>query len=178
MSLREEYKKTIKKELKEKLGLSNIHEVPELKAVIVNVGMGRFTREKKDYSDIESNIISITGQKPNVRTARMSISNFKLRKGMPVGLKVTLRGQRMYDFVSKLVNVVLPRIRDFRGISKRSFDKDANYHMGIKEVGVFPDIRPDELKLNHGIQISFITNSKNKEANLELFKSFSFPFNK
>ncbi|PIS32207.1 50S ribosomal protein L5, partial [Candidatus Peregrinibacteria bacterium CG08_land_8_20_14_0_20_41_10] len=120
----------------------------------------------------------ITGQKPALRRAHKSISNFKLRKGMPVGLMVTLRGERMFDFVERLIGVVLPRIRDFRGISKRSFDGRGNYSLGIHDQSVFPEINPDEAVKNRGLEITFVTTAQTNEAGEKLLSAFGFPFKK
>lgn len=176
MTFLETYNKKIAGDLMKSLNLDNVHEVPAIKAVVLNVGMGRLLKDKKDYSEITKNIVRVSGQKPVVTLAKKSISNFKLREGMPVGMKVTLRGKRMYDFIEKLISVVLPRIRDFKGISDTSFDEEGNYHFGVKEIGIFPDIAPDELKENHGLQISLLTNTNNKEHVRALLKAFSFPF--
>jgi len=158
------------------LNLKNINAVPKVSKVVVNIGMGKALAGSKDYSFFSDNLTKITGQKPMVSIAKKSISNFKLREGMPVGLYVTLRGEKMYNFLSKLVNIVLPRVRDFRGISSRSFDGRGNYSLGLKEHIVFPEINADDISKIHGLEINVITTAKdNQQAHL-LLKKMGFPF--
>lgn len=175
--LQEKYEKTIVPELKKALTEENLHALPTLKKVSVSVGIGSMVGSgNKDFSHIEKNLASITGQKPYLRKARKAISNFKLRAGMPVGLTVTLRGRRMYDFVERLANVALPRVRDFQGISVRGFDGQGGYSLGIKESSIFPEIRSDDVSKTHGLQVNISTNAQsNKEAYL-LLKSLGLPF--
>lgn len=176
LSLKDRYRQEIAGELQKKLGLSNINAVPKLSKVIINVGIGKMMAGGKDYSDVEQNIKNIAGQKPVIAKSRKAISNFKLREGMPVGVHATLRGPRMYDFVSKFVNITLPRTRDFRGISPRSFDGKGNYSLAIKEHTVFPEINPDDIVKHHGVQITFVTTAKTNEEAFELLKALGFPF--
>lgn len=176
MKLKQEFESKLSKELAKTLGIKNISAVPKVEAISINVGIGSMMQNSKDYSKVENNLAIITGQKPRLRKARKSISNFKLREGMPVGLSVTLRGERMYDFINKLVNIVMPRIRDFRGISKKSFDNQGNYSIGITEHTVFPEINPDDIVTPHGIQISVKTTTNDKEQAYELLKLLGFPF--
>jgi large subunit ribosomal protein L5 len=164
--------------LKETLKIENINAVPKVKCVKINVGLGPYIAAKKDYSDIISNIAAISGQKPIVTKARKSISNFKIREGMPVGITVTLRGKRMYDFVSRLVNITFPRIRDFRGIPLKGFDGHGNYTIGISENTVFPEINPDNIEKIHGLQVTIVTSAVNDKDGLELLKTLGFPFQK
>jgi len=178
MKLKEIYQKEIAKKLQTELCLTNIWQVPHLRCVKVNLGIGSLMKESKDYSGLEKNLALITGQKPALRRAHKSISNFKLRKGMPVGLMVTLRGERMFDFVERLIGVVLPRIRDFRGISKRSFDGRGNYSLGMHDQSVFPEINPDEAVKNRGLEITFVTTAQTNEAGEKLLSAFGFPFKK
>lgn len=176
ISLKEKFQKEIAPELQKQLKFKNINSVPKLTKININVGIGKMLAGGKDFSDIEKNITMIAGQKPVIAKAKKAISNFKLRQGMPVGIHVTLRGQRMYDFVSKFVNIVLPRTRDFRGISPRSFDGKGNYSIAIKEHTVFPEINPDDIIKHHGLQLTFVTTAKNNEDALILFKALGFPF--
>lgn len=177
--LQEHYKKELSKKLLTELGLKNAHEVPKIVKVVVNVGIGKFYNTvSKDFKPIEENIALITGQKPTVRPARVSVSNFKLRAGTPNGLTVTLRGKKMYDFISKLVNVALPRVRDFRGIPVNSFDKQGNYSLGIRDHTVFPEARVDDESKSFSLQITIVLNSKEKEHSFLLLKELGFPFKK
>lgn len=156
----------------------NKHAVPKLTKIVVSVGIGSYMQRSKDYSAIEKNLAQLTGQKPVMRKSKKAISNFKLREGMPVGLQVTLRGPRMYAFVSKLINVVMPRVRDFRGMSLRSFDGHGNYSMGLNEQTVFPEVKQDDGMLLHGVQITFSTTAMNNDDGMALMKAMAFPFQK
>jgi len=176
LTLRERFNKNILPELQKELKVKNFNAIPRVKMVKINVGIGKLTGLGKDYSFIVDNITSITGQKPMVAKARIAISNFKLKKGQPVGVYVTLRGNRMYDFLNKLVNVVFPRVRDFRGISPRSFDGQGNYTVAIRESTVFPEINPDDLTKIHGIEVTVVTSAKNNEEGYKLLKAMGFPF--
>ena len=178
-NLKQEFQKKILPELKETLGYKNPMAVPKLEKITVNVGIGtHLTSGGKDYSDVVKNISELTGQKPIVTKAKKAISNFKTREGMPVGVKTTLRGERMYDFVNKLVNIVFPRVRDFRGISRKAFDGRGNYTVGIKEHTVFPEINPDDIVKIHGLEVSISTSAKNNEEGYRLLKALGFPFKK
>jgi len=176
LNLKDKYSKEIAPELKKKLGVKNISAVPKITKVIVNVGIGKLLAGGKDYSEILENISMIAGQRPIVSKSKKAISNFKLRENMPVGIFVTLRGQKMYDFISKFVNITLPRMRDFRGISTRSFDGTGNYSLALKEHTVFPEINPDDMVKVHGVQITFVTSAKDNESAFQLLKAFGFPF--
>jgi large subunit ribosomal protein L5 len=132
----------------------------------------------KDYSDIEKNVMMISGQKPVVTKAKKAISNFKLREGMPNGITVTLRGERMYDFVHRLVNVTCPRMRDFRGVSPKAFDGKGNYSLGIKDCSVFGEINPDDIAHIHGVQVTVVTTAKDDESAMKLLSALNFPFKK
>jgi len=179
MKLQERFKKEIAPALQKKLGTKNVSAVPTLKKVTVNAGLGSFyTSGTKDFSEFIDNIKAITGQKPVVTKSKKAISNFKIRIGMPNGIMVTLRGPRMWDFINKLVNVVMPRIRDFRGISKKAFDGKGNYAFGIKEHLVFPEINPDDIVKIHGLQVCITTTAKNNEDGLCLLEALGFPFKK
>lgn len=176
ISLKEQYDKEIAPSLQKDLGITNKHAIPALKMVKLNVGIGSIIAGKKDYSEIVENLAAISGQKPIVTKARKSISNFKLREGMPVGATVTLRGKKMYDFMNKLINVTFPRIRDFRGVSVRGFDGRGNYSIGIKENTVFPEINPDNADKIHGLQVTIVTSATNNEDGYKLLKAMGFPF--
>ena len=179
MSLKESYSSEIAPKLKETLWLDNVMEIPKFEKVVLNMGVGTYIRTgNKDYSVLKDHLALISGQAPVVKLAKKSISNFKLREGMPVGLMVTLRGDTMYNFLDKLVNVVLPRVRDFRGISPKSFDTDGNYNFGIKEHTIFPEVPQDDVVKNHGIQITVKTTAQSKEAGKELLTLAWFPFSK
>lgn len=179
MSLKETYIKKIAPELHKKLALENVMEIPKIEKVVLNMGIGTYIRQgNKDYSVLQDHLARISGQAPVVKLARKAISNFKLRAGMPVGLTVTLRGDAMYNFLDKLVNIVLPRVRDFRGINKNSFDTEGNYNFGIKEHTIFPEVPQDDVVKNHGIQITIKTTAKTKEQWRELLTLMGFPFSK
>ncbi len=176
LTLRERFSKTIQPELKKELNIKNANAVPSVKMVKLNVGIGKLTGMGKDYSYVVENLAAISGQKPMVAKARIAISNFKLKKGQPVGVYVTLRGTRMYNFLNKLINVVFPRVRDFRGISPRSFDGHGNYTVAIKESTVFTEINPEDLNKIHGIEVTVVTTAKNDKEGLQLLKKLGFPF--
>ncbi|MDD3793214.1 MAG: 50S ribosomal protein L5 [Candidatus Gracilibacteria bacterium] len=177
--LKEKYLKEISPALKEKLNISNVMEIPKLEKVVLNMGIGTYVRTgNKDFSSLQEHLTLIAGQACTVRYAKKAVSNFKLRAGMPVGLSVTLRGDRMYDFLDKLIHAVLPRVRDFRGVNKNGFDAQGNYNFGIKEHSIFLEVPQDDVVKNHGIQITIKTTAKNKEAGKELLTMMGFPFSK
>lgn len=178
MNLSEKYQKEIRPNLLKSLGLKNINAVPRLEKVKVNVGIGTFMRNNKDYSEILENIVAITGQKPVVNKATKAISNFKLKIGMPVGISVTLRKKKMYDFLDRLINIVLPRVRDFQGIPNKSFDKNGNYSFGIKDCSVFPELDIEDITKTHGLQITVTTSAKTAEEGKSLLTEMGFPFKK
>lgn len=179
MYLKEKYKTQIAPELGKKLGMTNVMQIPKVEKIVLNMGIGTFIRSgNKDYSVLKNHLSMIAGQAPSVRFAKKAISNFKLKEGMPVGLCVTLRGESMYNFLEKLINVVLPRVRDFRGINKNSFDKEGNYNFGIKEHSIFLEVPTDDVVKNHGLQITIKTSAKTKEAGRELLTAMGFPFSK
>lgn len=175
-TLRENFYTDLLPKLQEELGIKNPLAVPKLEKIIINVGLGPFLAAKKDYSEILNNIAIITGQMPVVTKARKSISNFKIREGNPVGVSVTLRSNKMYDFMNKLINITFPRVRDFRGLSKRAFDGKGNYTVGISENIVFPEINPDTIDKIHGLQITICTTAKDNEGGFKLLKAMGFPF--
>ncbi|MDP2089964.1 MAG: 50S ribosomal protein L5 [Candidatus Gracilibacteria bacterium] len=177
--LKEKYLKEIAPALKEKLEVSNVMEVPRLEKVVLNMGIGTYIRQgNKDFSSLQEHLSLIAGQACTVRYAKKAVSNFKLRAGMPVGLTVTLRGEAMYNFLEKLINVVLPRVRDFRGINKKGFDNQGNYNFGVKEHSIFLEVPHNDVIKNHGLQITVKTTAKNKEAGKELLTQMGFPFSK
>ncbi|MDD2870618.1 MAG: 50S ribosomal protein L5 [Candidatus Gracilibacteria bacterium] len=177
--LKEKYIKEIAPALKEKLGVSNVMEVPKLEKVVLNMGIGTYIKQgNKDFSSLQEHLSLIAGQACTVRYAKKAISNFKLRAGMPVGLSVTLRGDAMYNFLEKLIHVVLPRVRDFRGINKKGFDNQGNYNFGVKEHSIFLEVPHNDVIKNHGLQITVKTTAKNKEAGKELLTQLGFPFSK
>lgn len=177
-SLKQQYQKTIAPKLQKELKKDNVWSVPRLKMVKLNVGIGPLVTNKKDYSEVVTNLAAITGQKPIVTKARRAISNFKIRENMPVGVTVTLRGKRMYDFVYKLINVTFPRIRDFRGFPMKCLDDKGNVNVGLRENSVFPEVNPDNIEKIHGLQVTIVTTAQNKEDGYGLFKALGFPFQK
>jgi len=178
MSLRKHYTSTVLPKLQKELK-KNVNALPRLEKVVVNMGIGSLvTGGQKDYSLFEKHLTLITGQKPVLSKSRMAISNFKLREGLPVGLTVTLRGQRMYDFLEKLIHVVLPRVRDFQGLRAKSIDQAGNFNLGLKEQTLFPEIIQDDVIKTHGIQITVVTKSQSSEDSLLLLQNIGFPFHK
>ena len=177
-ALYDKYQKEIVPHLMKELGLKNPMQIPRIEKVVVNVGMGTFLGGSKDYSFVEENMTAITGQKPVVRKARLSVSNFKLREGMPVGLMTTLRGQSAYHFLYKVINVVYPRVRGFQGVKRNIFDKRGNCSFGFKEHTVFPESPVTDANKTHGIQVTVVTNTGNSEHAQKLMEAFGFPFKK
>lgn len=175
-TLQKTYKEKMIPALMKDLGVKNIHAVPKITAVQINVGIGSAVVAGKDPEEVVKNITLISGQKPVVVHSKKAISNFKLKINMASGVVVTLRGKRMYDFLTKLINIVFPRIRDFRGISKKSFDGRGNYSIGIHEHIVFPEIQSDDITKTHGVQITIQTNAGTNERGLALLRAFGFPF--
>ncbi|PIT87958.1 MAG: 50S ribosomal protein L5 [Candidatus Magasanikbacteria bacterium CG10_big_fil_rev_8_21_14_0_10_40_10] len=177
-NLYKKYKKEVVPALQKELGLKNIMQVPKITKVVLNVGVGRFVKDKAMLDNVENTLLKITGQRPIKNKAKKSISNFKIREGMEVGLSVTLRAGKMYDFLEKLISVTLPRVRDFRGIPDKSFDKKGNYAFGFKEHVAFPEIRVDEADKIHGLQVVICTTAKNGEQAKKLLTYLGFPFKK
>lgn len=179
MSLKEKYLKEIVPKLKKDLWLANIMEVPKLEKVVLNMWIWTYVRTwNKDFSSLQQHLALIAGQAPTVRYAKKAISNFKLRAGMPVWLSVTLRWDAMYNFIDKLVNIVLPRVRDFRGINKKWFDNEGNYNFWIKEHTIFLEVPQDDVVKTHGLQITLKTTAKSKDAGRALLDTLGFPFSK
>lgn len=177
--LKTRYTEEMVPKLKEKLGIKNVMAVPKVTKVTLNAGIGNIvSKGDKNYDHVVENITAITGQKPVLRRAKKSVSNFKVREGMVIGISVTLRGEKMYAFLNKLVNIVFPRVRDFRGISLKAFDGNGNYAIGFKEHIVFPEISPDDVMKIHGLQVNISTTAKNNEEGLALLTEMGFPFKK
>jgi large subunit ribosomal protein L5 len=174
--LREQYREEIVPRLTEELGYSNVMEVPRVEKVVVNIGVGEALQNAKALDAASSDLASITGQKPAIRKARKSIANFKLRAGSAVGAKVTLRGERMFDFLDRLINVALPRQRDFRGISPDAFDGRGNYTLGLKEQLVWPEIAYDQIDRVRGMEITIVTTAKTDEEGRRLLSLMGMPF--
>lgn len=178
MSLRKHYTSTVLPTLKKELK-KNVNALPRLEKVVVNMGIGSLvTGGQKDYSLLEKHLTLITGQKPVLSKSRKAISNFKLREGQAVGLTVTLRGQRMYDFLEKLIHVVLPRVRDFQGLKPKSIDHAGNFNLGLREQTLFPEIIQDDVIKTHGVQVTVVTKSESPEDSLLLLQTIGFPFHK
>ena len=173
--LKEKYNQEIKISLQKKLGLSNVMEVPEIKKITLNMGVGEAVQDKKTVEKAVADIEKLSGQKALITRARKSVASFKIREGMPIGAKVTLRRQRMYEFLDRLINVALPRVRDFRGLNRKSFDGNGNYSLGVKEQIIFPEIDYDKIDKIRGLDISITTSAKNDEEGLALLKEFNFP---
>ena len=173
--LKEKYNQEIKNNLQKKLGLSNVMEVPEIKKITVNMGVGEAVQDKKTIEKAVADLEKISGQKVLVTRARKSVASFKIREGMPIGVKVTLRRERMYEFLDRLINIALPRVRDFRGLNRKSFDGNGNYSLGVKEQIIFPEIDYDKIDKIRGLDISITTSAKNDEEGLALLKEFNFP---
>ncbi len=172
------YQNELKEKLKQKFGLKNIFEVPKISKIVVNIGVGEAVSDSKKINAALEDLASITGQKPMVTKAKKSIAGFKLRKGLSIGCKVTLRKNRMYEFLDRLIYIALPRVRDFKGLSSKSFDGNGNYSIGIKEQIIFPEIDYDKIDKVRGMDINIVTNTNNQDHALELLKGFNLPFKK
>jgi len=174
--LKQKYRSEIVTALTEQFGYSNVHQVPGLVKVVVNTGVGDAARDSKIIDGAVADLTRITGQKPQVTKARKSIAQFKLREGMPIGAKVTLRGDRMWEFLDRLVSIALPRIRDFRGLSPKQFDGHGNYTFGLTEQSMFHEIDPDTIDRPRGMDITLVTTATNDEEGRELLRLLGFPF--
>src|SRR5688572_24285035 len=170
------YEEQVRPRLSEQLGIKNSMRIPKLEKVVLNVGLGEAGKNSKLLDSVVEELGIITGQRPVVTKARKAISNFGLRQGMPIGAAVTLRGTRMYEFVDRLVNVAIPRIRDFRGVPTRSFDGRGNYTLGIKEQLIFPEIDYDKVESVHGMDVTFVTSAERDDEALALLAAFGMPF--
>ena len=176
--LKKYYQTQLRDELKNKLGLKNIFEVPKITKIVVNMGVGEAASDSKKIESATTDLTTITGQKPMITKAKKSIAGFKLRKGVNIGCKVTLRKDRMYEFLDRLIYIALPRVRDFKGLSKKSFDKSGNYSIGIKEQIIFPEINYDKIDKVRGMDVSIVTSTNDKNHAFELLKGFNLPFRK
>jgi large subunit ribosomal protein L5 len=184
-TLKVDYKEKILPEITKELAKKNLFQVPRLEKVKVSIGVGKIARKGGSSNSmddakmkaIEKNLTDITGQKPVIHNAKKSVSNFKIREGMPIGMSVTLRGERMLDFLSRFVDVTLPRVRDFRGIEKK-FDGNGNYSVGLKDFTVFPEVQPEQTEFVHGVEITVVTSSNSDEEGRLLLTKIGFPFKK
>ena len=175
--LKNAYEKKIVEKLMSKLSLKNKHDVPKVEKIILNMGLGEDASDGKKLKACAEDVAMIAGQKPIITKFKKSISNFKTRKGSNAGVKVTLRSHKMYEFIDRLVNIALPRIKDFRGLSAKGIDNSNNYSFGIKEHIIFPEVNFDKVDKIRGLDITIVTSSKNKQGTLELLKEFNFPLN-
>jgi len=173
-----EYRENVIPALVKKFNYKNPMQAPRLNTIAINVGVGEAIENAKILDSVMDGIASITGQRPAVTRAKRSISNFKIRQGQPIGCRVTLHGDRMYEFMDRLVSIALPRIRDFRGLDSGSFDHAGNFSVGIKEQMIFPEINPDKMMLVHGMDITFIITGKSAEENREMLRLMGVPFRK
>ena len=176
--LQQYYRETIVPELQKTLGLDNTMQVPKITKITVNMGVGEAVADKKIMDNAVGDLTKITGQKPLVTRARKSVASFKVRDDLPIGAKVTLRGKRMYEFLDRLVSIAMPRIRDFRGVSARSFDGRGNYNFGVKEQIIFPEIAYDQIDAIRGMDITITTTAPDDKSGRALLEAFSFPFRK
>jgi large subunit ribosomal protein L5 len=174
--LLERYEEQVLPALKERLGRANRLSLPRLEKIVINMGVGSAISEKKHMEEAVSALTQISGQKPVITRSRKSIANFKLREGMEIGTKVTLRGSRMYEFLDRLISIALPRVRDFRGLSPNAFDGHGNYSLGLSEQLVFPEINPDKFSRVQGMSISFVTTVDNNDEARELLRGLGLPF--
>jgi large subunit ribosomal protein L5 len=174
------YEKSYKKELQAELELANVHQVPRLEKIVVSVGTGKSKDDKRHQETVKNTVEKITGQAPVARLAKKSIASFKIRANMgaPIGYMVTLRGARMYEFLDRLVNVSLPRVRDFHGVKAKAFDKTGNYSLGLVEQSIFPELTFEETQLIHGLQITFVIKNEDKTHSRALLEKFGVPFEK
>ena len=174
--LQKHYREVVKPKLRSELGLASDMQVPRITKITVNMGVGEAVADKKVMDAATGDLAKITGQKPSVRKSKKSIATFKIRDGLPVGCMVTLRGARMYEFLDRLVNVAMPRIRDFRGVSNRAFDGRGNYNLGFKEQIIFPEIDYDKIDMLRGMNIAITTTAKTDDEARSLLAAFRFPF--
>ena len=174
--LKEKYNKELKPQLKDELNIENVNQVPRLLKIVCNMGVGEAAADSKILDNAINDMRVITGQQPMICRAKKSIAGFKIREGMPIGCKVTLRGDRMWEFLDRLIATALPRVRDFRGLSRTSFDGRGNYTMGITEQLIFPEIDYDKIDRTRGMDITFVTNAGSNEPALALLEALGFPF--
>ena len=173
--LKEQFNKDIRPELQKTLGYENLMQVPQIKKITLNMGVGEALQDKKAIEKAQFDMEKLSGQKAVITRAKKSVASFKIREGMPIGVKVTLRRDRMYEFLDRLINIALPRVRDFRGLNQRSFDGNGNYSIGVKEQIIFPEIDYDNVDKIRGLDISITTTARNDEEALALLQAFNFP---
>ncbi len=173
--LQEEYSTRIVPALREKLGRQNVHSLPKLEKVVISMGVGEAIQDRKRLEEAVKNLEQISGQKPQICKSKKAVSSFRLRIGMEIGCRVTLRGQRMYEFVDRLISLALPRVRDFRGLNPNSFDGHGNYSLGLNEQLVFPEINADKVSHTQGMNITFVTSAKNNEEGEALLREIGVP---
>ncbi len=176
--MKERYQTELVPALQNSLGFTNVMQVPQIKKVVVNIGMGEALDNPKALDAAVNDLVQITGQKPVITKARVSIANFKLREGRAIGVKVTLRGERMWSFLDRLLNIVLPRVRDFRGVSRDAFDGRGNYTLGLREQLIFPEIEYDKIDKIRGMEITIVTSAKSDEQAAQLLEMLGMPFRK
>ncbi len=176
--LLEKYRKEIIPAMQEEFGRKNIHSLPKLEKIVINMGVGKAIQDRKRLDEALDHLTLIAGQKPEITRAKKSIAGFKLREGMEIGCRVTLRGIRMYEFLDRLITLVLPRVRDFRGVKPNAFDGNGNYSLGLSEQMVFPEVDADNAKYTQGLNISIVTSATNNEEAKVLLTKFGFPFRK
>lgn len=176
--LKEKFNKELTQKLKKELNLTNDFAVPRVEKIVLNAGMGEAITNREALQKMSENLAIISGQKPLITKSKSAISNFKVKKGMEVGLKVTLRGQRMWDFLEKLIAIVLPRVKDFRGISRKAFDGKGNYTLGIKEHTVFPEIDPNKIDKLRSFEITIVTSARDNKSGEKLLEALGMPFTK
>jgi len=170
------YKNEIVQRLGEKFNRKNRLSLPRLQKIVVNMGVGKALQDKNRMEQAAEQLAQITGQRPQVTRARVAVSGFRLREGNEIGCRVTLRGRRMYEFLDRLISIALPRIRDFRGVNPKSFDGNGNYSLGLAEQGVFPEVDPDKVNFVQGMDVTFVTSTRNDDEARELLRSFGMPF--
>ena len=174
--LQERYQKEIVPQLKKKLGRENLLSLPRLQKIVVNMGVGKALQDKSRMEQAADQLSQITGQKAQIRKAKKAVSGFRLRENNEIGCRVTLRGQRMYEFLDRLISIALPRIRDFRGVNPKSFDGNGNFSLGLAEQAVFPEIDPDKVTFVQGMDVTFVTSTNNDDEARELLRGFGMPF--
>jgi large subunit ribosomal protein L5 len=174
--LRDIYKSKVMPELRQKFEYTTVMAIPKIEKIVLSMGVGRALQDKKYLDEARKELSAISGQRPLICKAKQSVSNFKLREGQDIGLKVTLRGERMYEFMDRLINLSIPQVKDFRGLNPKSFDGKGNYSMGLSEQSVFPEIDPARIQFTQGMNITFVTTAKNREESLEMLKLFGMPF--
>jgi large subunit ribosomal protein L5 len=176
--LQEVYRQTIVPKLRSDLKIENVMQVPRISKITINMGVGEAVADKKVMDAAVADLTKITGQKPLITKSRKAIASFKIRAGLPIGAKVTLRGRRMYEFLDRLISIAMPRIRDFRGVSPRAFDGQGNYSLGVKEQIIFPEIQYDQVDQLRGMDITITTTARNDRMGRALLEAFNFPFRK